>query len=173
MLVGSAGSNWTSEPVFRIEPPRSGNMLKMCYFDPPTLEKHSQTFLKISIFDPLDTHSHHFPFFQNLSPRPPTYPKTTPTLPPSFPIFIPVPARNRTGHLPPPPPSTRHFLCEEDIFSVWRRHILCVKKTYSLCEEDIFSMWRRHIFFLKKTYSLWRRQIIFRPKDTAVRGQTH
>ena len=111
-VPGSADSNRFSEPVFRTEPPRSGNMLKMFYFDPPTLEKHSQTFLKISIFDPLGTHVHHFDFFfQNLSPRPPTYPILFPSLPPSFQIFIPAPARHGTGHLP----SSPHIV---DIFSV-------------------------------------------------------
>ena len=32
-------------------------MLKTYIVDPPTLEKHSQTFLKISIFDPSGPHS--------------------------------------------------------------------------------------------------------------------
>ena len=96
---------------------RAGNILKTHIFDPPTQEKHSPTFLKITIFDPLDTHFHHFPFFENLSPRPLTYPVLFPRLPPSFHFFIPAPAGNRTGHLPAPHPYSSFFLYEENIYS--------------------------------------------------------
>ena len=139
--------------------PRSRNSINTHIFDPPTLETYSQPFLKMLIFDLLGTHFHRFPFFQNLSPRPLTYPVLFPRLPPSFYFFIPAPAGNRTGHLPAPPPYSRFFymkrtyiLFEQNIFSVSRRHPLCMRSTYFLFEEDT-------CFFKKKTCSSGRRNI--------------
>ena len=120
--------------------PRAPGIFEKCMFDPPTLEIHSQTCLNILFLTACGSISRNFPFSQNLSPRPPTYPKTTPSLHPTFPISFPHPPGIERGTSPHPHIVDILFCLRKTHISVRRKHILCLKKAHFCVKKTYFLL---------------------------------